>query len=432
MSFNTLKQCNVKTIPLDFQGNQNQCLICDNQFFNVEKENDKLPCNHYNLFCKSCWFSYLEQKITEKNILKIKCMYNNCETTLSKDFLLSQLSEDESLLLKYKEQIYKLEIILDPNKKFCPYPSCNSYLIRNSCLNNNYVSCINGHKYCFECLLPPHGELPCLIQEEIIFEDIIKEQNFKRCPFCQYYTEKSFGCNVITCPNCKGLWCWLCRGKYTRTHYEEGTCKHLQFLQSNNLDDIKGKEMTNKDKSENNTTQEIHPVSHQTEDIFSSEEKTYGVSFDSHENSITVNRKDIMILVNYKIYHGTKNTTNNIDQIFNDISNVNLEIKLFPIYIEVFLYIIFLPFIVGILSGVAFGNQIRYNTRKNIRCLIYWVLIIISIIQNLIYFFVGFFVYGIFYIMFFRHLCTAIIVEPKQLNQIRKLAREKNLIADIV
>ena len=37
------------------------------------------------------------------------------------------------------------------NKKFCPYPGCNSFIERNEG-DSKYVQCEKGHKSCYVCL----------------------------------------------------------------------------------------------------------------------------------------------------------------------------------------------------------------------------------------------------------------------------------------
>ena len=39
----------------------------------------------------------------------------------------------------------------------------------------------------------------------------------KPCFHCGFPTERNQGCNHMTCPRCKGEWCWMCRGDW-KTH----------------------------------------------------------------------------------------------------------------------------------------------------------------------------------------------------------------------
>ena len=100
---------------------------------------------------------------------------------------------------------------------------------------SKYVECENGHKYCFDCLKPPHGNNSCDQTLEKQFLKWKKGKRVKRCPRCQMYTEKNEGCNHMTCISCKYQWCWLCEGEYRYDHYESGKCRGLQFTRADNL-----------------------------------------------------------------------------------------------------------------------------------------------------------------------------------------------------
>ena len=65
-----------------------------------------------------------------------------------------------NLIKKYKRYKLELLIIKDPNKKFYPYPNCDSYLELKG-IKNKDACCLNKYLYCFECLQKPHGKLPC-------------------------------------------------------------------------------------------------------------------------------------------------------------------------------------------------------------------------------------------------------------------------------
>ncbi len=64
---------------------------------------------------------------------------------------------------------------------------------------------------------------------------------FKECPGCTVMTEKTHGCNKISCENCKTRWCFYCGKKYPtskmkKKKVQDGCCleqqrhKHLQLV----------------------------------------------------------------------------------------------------------------------------------------------------------------------------------------------------------
>ena len=225
------------------------CPIC----FRTLGENKRIilyKCQHY--FCKTCLYNYLKTKILENKLTFIKCLDYECNEKLSNELIINIISKNKKLLEKYKLLSLKLEIINDPNKKFCPYPNCNSFLTRNKDPNIKISKCENEHEYCFICLNKPHQNKTC---EEKIDDNNIKEyaknKFIKKCPNCGTYTEKNEGCNHITCAECNYQWCWLCNQKYTERHYLNGKCRGYQFFQPHNEEDIKlaleGKIILNED-----------------------------------------------------------------------------------------------------------------------------------------------------------------------------------------
>ena len=105
--------------------------------------------------------------------------------------------------------------------------------------STKYVTCKNGHKYCFDCLNPPHGDKSYDYNLEKQFKNLAKAKRVKKCPICQMYTEKNEGCNHMICASCKYQWCWLCEGRYNYGHYESGKYAGLQFIKADNLNEIK-------------------------------------------------------------------------------------------------------------------------------------------------------------------------------------------------
>ena len=80
-------------------------------------------CGHF--FCKDCFITNLEYLIEkEGNVLKLRCPC--CKIKLPKDLIFKVLSEQS--LIKYKLRTLELEVGLDEEKIFCPFPNCSGVI----------------------------------------------------------------------------------------------------------------------------------------------------------------------------------------------------------------------------------------------------------------------------------------------------------------
>ena len=179
-----------------------ECDVCYDEINEEDKKLNTIPCGH--LFCTHCWFNYLKTSIIEAKVDNIRCMDHECNEIITDEFILKHISENKELVEKYNKFKKRVEIINDKNKKICPNPDCESFLEKSE--KTKYVECENGHKYCYECLKPPHGDIKCDFQEEKQFANWTKGKRVKRCPRCKMYTEKNEGCNHMTCASCKYQW----------------------------------------------------------------------------------------------------------------------------------------------------------------------------------------------------------------------------------
>ena len=211
------------------------CRICECDLSPEEQKNNTLSCQHF--FCDDCWFEQLKQKITDNQVMEMTCANFKCQVKLTDQFIYSHLKGDKKLEQKYEDFKEKSSIANDPNKKFCPTPNCKSFLQKES--DNKFVSCQNGHQWCYECLKAWHTESTFEEIQDKDFQLWSKGKVLKRCPNCKIYTEKNEGCNHMTCTECKYQWCWLCEGKYEYGHYgDDGPCKGLQFKRINYLSEL--------------------------------------------------------------------------------------------------------------------------------------------------------------------------------------------------
>ena len=230
---------NINNLEVKSDENEEQkieCLACEELFIET-KENKLEKCGHS--FCNKCWFDYFSVKINENQMASIQCLVYECVEEPDEDFIINLIKSDQNLVERYKKFKYDLEIINNQNKKFCPFPNCNSFLEIKD-INNKEVKCLNNHAFCFFCLEKPHGNSPC--KENLLKNSLAeysKNNLIKRCPKCSITTEKVIGCNHITCPKCNYQWCWLCNGKYDPEHYQRGKCRGFQFFMPQNEEEIK-------------------------------------------------------------------------------------------------------------------------------------------------------------------------------------------------
>ena len=214
------------------------CKVCYEQLSKKEKKSNLLPCGHF--CCNQCWINYLQTLISEAKVEDIKCVEHKCNQILSDDFIMKHIKKDKKLVKKYEKFKNRANIIKDPNKKLCPEPDCESYLEKS--WKTKYVKCKKGHRYCYECLRPPHENVSC--EDNILEKDFLlwkKDKVIKKCPKCKIFTEKNEGCNHMTCTSCKYQWCWLCEGEYQYGHYTSGRCNGQQFTKADYIEEIEKK-----------------------------------------------------------------------------------------------------------------------------------------------------------------------------------------------
>ena len=206
------------------------CELCMENITKEEEEKNFLLCKH--MFCSDCYLNYLKEKINNNQVSKITCLEHTCSVELDEEFIISHLNGDENLIKKYKKFKIRNQVLTDPNVKFCPIKDCESYAKKEG--DNKYVTCLEGHKFCFICSKPWHGRKKCQDEIDKDFKKWKKNKVIKRCPRCKMWVEKNYGCNHMTCAECHYQWCWLCGGKYSEGHFQYvGRCAGLQFAESN-------------------------------------------------------------------------------------------------------------------------------------------------------------------------------------------------------
>ena len=169
------------------------------------------------IFCLKCFNQHLEVDIKARKF-PIKCPLCKCD--LIESDILSRL--DYETQQNYHK--YTFSNFVNNHSEFssCPTPDCQNVFIAD---DQNYFNCpACGNEYCLRCKVAFHTGLNCeqykqkLIDLKTVdadkqFLNFVKGTNYKQCPQCRYWVEKSEGCNHMTC-RCKYQFCYACGGKY--------------------------------------------------------------------------------------------------------------------------------------------------------------------------------------------------------------------------
>eukprot|EP00808_Paulinella_micropora_P012941 g72024.t1 len=131
------------------KGGDVQCAVCFDDI--VVKKMIPAACRHY--FCKDCWQGYLESKVVDGNVLKIKCMYPDCPRLVERKEVHARVSPE--MFEKYKKFHYDALMATNPNARWCPTPDCEMVMV--GVKSRPKLTCPKCHKaICFNCNLPWH------------------------------------------------------------------------------------------------------------------------------------------------------------------------------------------------------------------------------------------------------------------------------------
>ena len=159
--------------------------------------------------------------------MKVKCIDPKCEREIKEEEIMEFLT-DEAIKEKFRKFKRQKLLMLNENARFCPVIDCEGYMIGSrlkpklECPECKFV-------ICFDCSKPWHGyftKCSSAQNAENMDEDDKKyhqwelNKDVKKCPKCRMRIEKNEGCNHMTCISCKYEFCWICKGKYTSSHFD--------------------------------------------------------------------------------------------------------------------------------------------------------------------------------------------------------------------
>ena len=197
------------------------CIFCIEDFIQNPIINPLLECGKF--IHGECFINYIDKELNN-NHFPIRCPFcteNNrheinykivmdCLLINNQDNLAIKL---ENISLNYLAQNNPDEI------SFCPTAGCDYMCFYDK--NEFHLECPLCQKsYCLKCKTEWHENITCEENQlsikgiknqesEIIFEEYVKGCNFKKCPKCKRWVEKTEGCDHIVCL-CGTHFCYSC------------------------------------------------------------------------------------------------------------------------------------------------------------------------------------------------------------------------------
>lgn len=222
------------------------CTVCTED---MNGENSfSLACGHR--FCNDCWAGHLTTKVHEGESMGILCPSYDCPLVVDESIIRQLVSA--SVYQKYVQLLLNSFITNNERVKWCPAPGCGK-AISGEMSKSQWVKCICGYRFCFECSNETHAPATCehvrLWQQKMNDESETQNwisANTVDCPKCKCFIEKNGGCNHMTCRQCGHEFCWLCLRDW-KGHNDFYTCN--RYLKSQKKSEKKKAKKSKKAKS---------------------------------------------------------------------------------------------------------------------------------------------------------------------------------------
>ena len=197
------------------------CFMCTEKFVENEISNPKLECGNY--IHGQCFIKYINAELNN-NHFPINCPLctENKKHEINYKIIMDCLIYNNKNNLAVKLENISLNYLANNNPdevSFCPTAGCSYMIFYDK--NEYHLECPLCQKsYCLQCKSEWHQNITCEEyqlsmkkkkeeEDEKLFEEYVKGNNFKKCPNCKRWVEKISGCNHITCP-CGIHFCYTC------------------------------------------------------------------------------------------------------------------------------------------------------------------------------------------------------------------------------
>ncbi|KAI0053773.1 hypothetical protein FA95DRAFT_1586011 [Auriscalpium vulgare] len=186
----------------------------------------KMPCPEDHSYCISCLSMYIQHKLDPNGygsgnadvvvfpILCPECPVDSWPEGIQQETAERVLGEKGMRLWHYQQLLDSIP------KYYCPNPRCSARVQIDDAVEDPHAECPACTQHlCVPCRSIWHEDMTCEEYQALPLEDrspddllvlqIVKAENWRRCPRCAYIVELSMGCNHVTC-RCKAEFCFKC------------------------------------------------------------------------------------------------------------------------------------------------------------------------------------------------------------------------------
>eukprot|EP00930_Biecheleria_cincta_P087427 TRINITY_DN7665_c0_g1_i1.p1 TRINITY_DN7665_c0_g1~~TRINITY_DN7665_c0_g1_i1.p1 ORF type:complete len:554 (-),score=92.93 TRINITY_DN7665_c0_g1_i1:154-1815(-) len=194
----------------------------------------ELDCSHG--FCTECFRSYLTSKIREAQVAddELVCPLPDCKTEITVAQVQGAVEGSElwDKFLGFRQSLFE-----NGNIVACPTPQCGKFLVE---ADLDFATCPMCQKeFCLRCGQAKHEGVSCEdfkawhadnSKADDHFEELLAQQQWRRCPKCRAPSERESGCNFMQCRSAvcrkRTFWCYVCGKQMAKedhyTHYPRG------------------------------------------------------------------------------------------------------------------------------------------------------------------------------------------------------------------
>ncbi|XP_039816841.1 probable E3 ubiquitin-protein ligase ARI9 [Panicum virgatum] len=212
------------------QQHHHPCSICMEPMAPAAAHRGGAACAH--AFCRACLSGHVRAKLESGGGggggAVVRCPDASCAAAFDPELCRAALPPE--VFERWCRALCE-SLFLGARRTYCPFPDCSEMMVADDGGGEECVTqseCQGCRRlFCARCGVPWHAGVSCeefarlgegeRARDDLLLVEAAREGNWKRCPRCRFYVEKSSGCLHITC-RCGFEFCYGCCKPWALIH----------------------------------------------------------------------------------------------------------------------------------------------------------------------------------------------------------------------